>query len=87
MKPPVKNHWLDRAIEVYNFHVKQCKEDDSWTIPKTAIVLNRSLGSVSQDILLARWSLTHEKRLRKMSYGDALEFVREKKKEMNQREI
>jgi len=80
---PVKSHFLDRAIEIRRFHVEQCKEESNWTIDKTAKALNRSTGSVSQDLLLASWVKTHEKQLRRCnSMRDALEFVREKQKEM-----
>jgi len=80
---PVKFHFLDRAIEIRQFHIEQCKEEPNWTIEKTAKALNRSIGSVSQDLLLASWIKTHEKQLRKCSsMRDALEFVKEKQKEM-----
>jgi len=88
MSSPIKPHWLDRAIEVYRFHVAQCKVESSWTISKTATVLNRSFGSVQQDIMLAGWSITHDKQLRRFrSMRDALAFVKDKEKEMRMREI
>ena len=81
--PPVKSHWLDRAIQVYNFHTSQLKDESNWTLEKTAGALNRSLGSVSQDILLAKWSKTHDKQLRRFSsMKDALSFVQSKQREM-----
>lgn len=74
---PIKHHWLDRAIQVHTFHTKQLKDDPSWTLEKSADALNRSIGSVCQDILLADWSRTHEKQLRRFkSMKDALEYVR-----------
>lgn len=82
-KAPVKLNWLDRAIEVYNFHCEQLKEDSSWTIAKTALALNRSLGSVGQDIQIASWVKSHEKQLRKCrSQAEAIEFVRLKSREV-----
>lgn len=80
---PVKLNWLDRAIEVHKFHIAQCKSESNWTVQKTADVLNRSIGSVSQDLLLASWSKTHEKQLKRCSsMRDALAFVRLKEREM-----
>jgi hypothetical protein len=84
----VKHHWLDRAIQIYNFHVKQLKDESNWTVEKTAKILNRSIGSVSQDLLLASWSKTHEKQLRRCSsMRDALALVRMKQKEIRLDEI
>lgn len=83
-----KLDWLDRAIQVYNYHVGLCKQEPKWTIPKTAASLNRSVGSVSQDITVASWIRTHEKQLRRFhSMRDALEWIREKKAEMKSTEI
>lgn len=81
--PPVKQDWITRAVEVNRFHIQQCKDESSWTIAKTAASLNRSIGSVSQDIKLASWLKTHEKQLRRFkSMRNALEFVRSKEREM-----
>lgn len=79
----VKLNWLDRAIEVNRFHILQCKDDPTWTIQKTADALNRSIGSVSQDLSLASWARTHEKQLRRCdSMREALAYVRMKEREM-----
>lgn len=88
MTTPVKKHWLDCAIEIANFHVRMLKDESGWTIEKTATALNRSTGSVSQYILLASWSVTHEKQLRRYrSMSDALSFVRGRMRENKMREI
>lgn len=80
--PPIKSHWLDRAIDIYNFHVRQCKDGDGWTIAKTAEALNRSIGSVSQDLTIASWSRTHEKQLKRCdSMKDALAWIKMKQRE------
>jgi hypothetical protein len=87
-QPPVKEDWLDRAIAVYNFHIQQLKDESKWTIEKTAKALNRSIGSVSQDLLIASWVRTHEKQLRRLnSMREALVFVRSRKHEMRIMEI
>lgn len=80
--------WLDRAVQVYNYHVQLCKSERNWTIVKTASSLNRSVGSVSQDITVASWTKTHEKQLRRFhTMKSALEYIREKKFEMKSTEI
>lgn len=85
--PPIKLNWLNRAVEVHNYHVQQCKDESGWTIEKTAHALNRSIGSVSQDLLIASWCKSHEKQLKRCnSMKDALEFIKGKKRE-NLREI
>lgn len=86
--PPVKPHWVDKCIEIHNFHVSQLKNERSWTVEKTAKSLNRSVGSICQDLTLASWLRTHEKQLRRFRTAkDALEFVRNKKKEMKTQEL
>ena len=86
--PPVKQHWISKCIDIHNFHVAQVKSESNWTVEKTAKVLCRSVGSVSQDLLLASWLKTHEKQLKKYKNAkDALEFVRGKKKEMRTQEL
>jgi len=79
---PKKEHWLDRAVQVYNFHIKQIKTESNWTMLKTATALNRSLGSISNDIAIANWSKTHEKQLRRLkSARMALDYIHGKEKE------
>ena len=86
--PPVKQHWIAKCIDIHNFHVAQLRNEQSWTIEKTAKILCRSIGSVSQDLLLASWLKTHEKQLRRFrSAKDALEFIRAKRKEMKIQEL
>lgn len=86
--PPVKQHWVVRCVEIHNFHVLQVKTEPNWTVEKTAKVLCRSVGSVSQDLLLASWLKTHEKQLKRFRNAkDALEFVRVKKRELKTQEL
>jgi hypothetical protein len=80
---PIKLNWLDRAIEINKFHATQLKDEPGWTITKTAKMLNRSVGSVAEDLLIASWLKTHEKQLKRFnSMREALAFVRSKKREM-----
>ena len=82
MNPLPKQNWQERVIEINRFHVERCRADDTWTISKTAKLLNRSHGSIAQDLLLASWLRTHPK-IEKFKYlSDALEFVRSRKKEL-----
>ena len=86
--PPVKQSWISKCIDIHNFHVAQIKSEPNWTVEKTAKALCRSVGSVSQDLLLASWLKTHEKQLKRYKNAkDALEFVRGKKKEMKTQEL
>lgn len=80
---PVKLNWLDRAIEIHKFHINQLRDEPDWTIEKTAKALNRSIGSISQDLLIVSWLKTHEKQLKRFdSMREALAFVRSRKREM-----
>ncbi len=88
MNPLVKLDWLTRAIEVHKFHISQCKEESNWTIQKTATALNRSIGSIGEDLLIASWYKTHEKQLKRCnSMREALIFVRSKEREMRLGEL
>jgi len=86
--PPVKQHWIERAVDIHRFHVQQLKDEPKWTVEKTASALNRSIGSVSQDLLLASWLKTHEKQLRRCSsMRDALAWIRVRQREIRVEEI
>lgn len=78
-----KPDWLEKAKQTFAFHRSKCRAETRWSIPKTAKALRRSIGSISEDLLIARWSLTHEKQLEKFNYAyEALKFIRNKKKEL-----
>lgn len=86
--PPVKQTWVSRCVDIHNFHVSQVKAVPGWTVEETAKSLCRSVGSVSQDLLLASWLRTHEKQLKRFRNAkDALEFVRARKREMKTQEL
>lgn len=81
--PPIKVNWLNRAVDVHNYHVQCCRDEADWTLERTAASLNRSIGSVSQDLLIASWTKTHEKQLRRCrTMKDALDYIKGKKSEM-----
>lgn len=70
--------WLERAIETHQFHRSKCLASDEWNIQKTAKALRRSMGSISEDLMIAKALKTHEAKLEKYKYAyEALEFIRE----------
>ena len=80
MTIPVKQSWLDKAKATRKFHITKKKEDKTWTTGKTAKELRRSIGSVSEDILIADWSRSHPEQIESFDYAyEALEFIRMKK--------
>jgi len=86
--PLVKQHWIERAVDIHRFHIQQLKDEPHWTIEKTAQALNRSIGSVSQDLLLASWLKTHDKQLRRCSsMRDALSWIRVRQREIQMEDI
>jgi hypothetical protein len=79
-----QSEWLLRAKETYRFHRYALISDDKWTLTMTAKAMKRSLGSICEDLLIAKWTKTHEKQLEKFSYAyEALEFIRKKQKEID----
>ena len=86
--PPVKQHWVDKCIDIYNFHISQLKTESRWTVEQTATVLQRSIGACSQAITIASWLRTHEKVLRRFrTEKDAMKFIKSKKHEMRTQEL
>ncbi len=80
--------YLEKAKKTYEYHRSKLLFNDRWTTVETAKSLKRSIGSVSEDLLIARWSKTHELQLEKFKYGyEALEYIREKQKEQDTTEI
>lgn len=80
---PQKVSWLERAKETHKVHVANLRNNDGWTVAMTAKVLSRSSGSISQDLMIARWYRTHAMKLDRMhTLTEALEFIRSKEKEM-----
>jgi hypothetical protein len=64
------------------------KENSNWRIQDTAKALRCSIGSVSENLLIASWLRTHENQLLKFDYArEALDFIREKKKKMAMGEV
>lgn len=83
-----QSKWLTKAKETYRYHREKLLSNDKWTTVNTAKALRRSLGSISEDLLIARWCRTHESQLQRFKYAyEALEFIREKQKERELEEI
>lgn len=86
--PPVKQNWIDRCVDIHKFHIEQLKAESHWTIENTATALNRSTGSISEDLLLANWLKTHDKQIRRCSSRrDALAWIRVRQREMRLEEV
>jgi hypothetical protein len=78
----IKQTWIERAKETYAFHRSKRLLNNKWSIILTAKALRRSIGSISEDLLIARWTKTHSVQLEKFNYAyEALEFIREKQQE------
>jgi len=81
MREPVKIDWIEKAKETFRFHRSKLLSNNKWTLTLTAKSLKRSVGSVSEDIMIARWLRTHEEQLEKYDTAyEALAFIRDKKK-------
>ena len=85
---PLKRHWLDITVEIHTFHISQLKDDSSWTLSKSAKALNRSIGSISEALLVASFLLTHEKQIKRChSMREALEYIRSLQKQIRLRAV
>jgi hypothetical protein len=83
-----QQRWIEKAKETYNFHRSKLLSNNRWTVAKTAKALRRSVGSISEDLMIARWCKTHEKQLSGLKYAwEALEFIRRKQKEQDLDEL
>ena len=85
--------WLDKAIDTYNYHARKIKENNNngnknWSMRDTAKTLRRSLGSISEDMKLAKWRRSHRPQLERFAYAkDAIAWVREKESDLESDEI
>ena len=77
-------NWISKARKTFDFHRSKLVTHSKWTMPQTAKSLKRSVGGVSEDIMLMRWWRTHENQLRRFDTArDALAFIRTKKRSMD----
>ena len=77
--------WQERVVDTARVHKRFLQSDSRHTLQNTADLLNRSIGSISEDLTIADWIKTHPKILEMQSLQDALKFIREKKLEMRMR--
>ena len=84
MNDLIKKDWLERATATFKFHRSRLTSEDKWTATLTAKALNRSIGSISEDLKIARWYRTNKADIDKFDYSyEALEWIREKEKKMS----
>lgn len=80
--------FLKKAKETHRVHSANCREYKDWNISKTAKALGRSIGSISEDLLIVRWWKVFPVKIEKMRYAkDCLEWIREKANEQELEEI
>ena len=73
--------WLKQARQTAEYHRSQrLTHDKKWTLTQTAKALRRSLGSICEDILIARESKIYDLEQFEFQF-EALNFIRLKKKE------
>ena len=81
-------HWLKKAKETASYHRDKClSSEKKWTIMMTARALRRSFGSIAEDLLIAKWSKTHDLGSMFEHAFEALNFIRQKQKEQNLDEV
>lgn len=78
----VKLSWQDRVKETEKFHKCHIRENSKHTIEDTAKLLRRSIGSISQDLMLSSWFKSHPRIAEFVTMQEALSFVRHKKSEL-----
>lgn len=79
---PEEPQWMTKAKETYQFHREKRLSSNKWTIELTARILSRSLGSVSEDIMIAKWCKVRGDQLIQFHNAyEAIAFIRQQKKE------
>lgn len=82
-----KPNWIERVETTCAFHreaLRQANEKGTkWTLQSTATALQRSIGRISEQLMLGEMLKTHRKQLEKFkNETDAVEFARQRKKEL-----
>lgn len=84
----VKLSWIEKAKATNKFHLEKLKTVEDWRLEDTAKALNRSKGSICEDIMIASWLVTHFDELNKFDYQkQALAFIREMRDKRRKLEI
>jgi hypothetical protein len=80
--------FIERAKETHRFHRSMLLANNKWNTALTAKALKRSIGSISEDLLIARWCKTHEGKLSDFDYAyEAIEWIREKEKQQELEDV
>lgn len=82
-----KREWIERAEQTASYHKDKLRiavaSKSEWKISDTARELNRSIGRVSEDLMVCEWLKSHRNQLERFKFmSDALDYIRAKKKEM-----
>ncbi len=79
--------YLLKARETYNFHRGKLIEDASWRVVDTARALKRSVGSISEDLKIAKAAREFPKLEKIKTAYEALKLIREHEKQTDIDEI
>jgi len=74
--------WQERVRGTEKFHKDLIRKNIKHTMHDTAKILRRSIGSISEDLMLASWLRTHPKLEDCKTILEALCLVRKLKLEM-----
>ena len=74
-------------METYNFHREKLMIQASWRVSDTARALRRSIGSVSEDLKIARASKDFPQLYKISTAYEALKMIREYKKQTDMDEL
>lgn len=82
-----KPTWIDKVQTVCDFHREALRQANNngtkWTLEATAKALGKSIGRVSEQLMLGEGLKTHRKQLEKFkNETDAVDFMRKRKKEL-----
>ena len=84
----IEPKWISKVIKTREIHNSKKKDNPKWRIQDTAKLLKRSIGSISEDLLLANWLRSHRVYFDRFDYAkDALEYIRKREKEMELEDI
>lgn len=76
-----EKNWVKRVKQVAIYHASQLKDDESWRLEDTARELKRSVGRISEDLMLVRYMKTHPRVETFENIRDAVEYCKKIKKQ------
>lgn len=84
MRPPKNEErekpWVKRVKALALYHTSQLRADETWRLEDTAKEMNRSVGRISEDLMLVRYMKTHPRVELFENIRDAVDYCREIKK-------